>query len=252
MRRVSSFVQALSKGAARAAWSVSIILLLCLVFLPAPGAEQPPVKGESVKPGINARYLAPDMKVEEWVERFEGESREIFIARQAITEAVQLKPGATIADIGAGTGLFTALFAHQVGAEGQVYAVDIAPKFVAHLRDRVAEKGFGQVTVVLSQEDSITLPAKSIDVAFVCDVYHHFEYPQASLASIYRALRPGGTFVVIDFERIPDKSPEWIFDHVRAGKEVVTKEIQAAGFQLLEEVSLDGLTENYFLRFAKP
>jgi tRNA A58 N-methylase Trm61 len=116
-----------------------ITLISGLISVPASRAEQPSAKGESVKPGINARYLAPDMKIEEWVERFEGESREIFVARQAITEAVQLKPGATIADIGAGTGLFTALFAQQVGAEGQVYAVDIAPKFVAHLRDRAAE-----------------------------------------------------------------------------------------------------------------
>ena len=226
--------------------------ILGLVSVPASWAQQASAKGESVKPGINDRYLSPDMKVAEWVERFEGESREIFVSRQAITAAVQLKPGLTVADIGAGTGLFTALFAQQVGTEGQVYAVDIAPKFVAHLRDRVAEKGLDKVTVVLGQEDSITLSNASIDVAFVCDVYHHFEYPQASLASIYRALRSGGTFVVIDFERIPGQSPEWIFEHVRAGKEVVTKEVQTAGFQLVEEVSLDGLTENYFLRFAKP
>jgi ubiquinone/menaquinone biosynthesis C-methylase UbiE len=108
------------------------------------------------------------------------------------------------------------------------------------------------VTAVLGREDSITVPKESIDVAFVCDVYHHFEFPQASLASIYRALRPGGTFVVIDFERIPGTTSQWLLDHVRAGKEVVTKEIQAARFQLLEEVALDGLKENYFLRFTKP
>ena len=231
----------------------TLILLICgLISVPASWAEQPPAKGESVKPGINDRYLSPDMKVAEWVERFEGESREIFVARQAIIKAVQLKPGVTVADIGAGTGLFTALFAQQVGAEGQVYAVDLALKFVEHLRDRAAEKGLDQISVVLAQEDSITLPKDSIDIAFVCDVYHHFEYPQASLASIYRALRPGGTFVVIDFERIPGTTSEWILNHVRAGKEVVTKEIQAAGFQLLEEVTLAGLKDNYFLRFAKP
>ena len=237
----------------RTAWMLLFVSqLVSILFLIPVEAEQSPAKGESVKPGLNDRYLAPDMKVEEWVERFEAESREIFVARQAITEAVQLKSGSAVADIGAGTGLFTALFAQQVGAKGQVYAVDIAPKFVAHLRDRAAEKGFGQVTVVLGQEDSITLPKESIDVAFVCDVYHHFEYPQASLASIYWALRPGGSFIVIDFERIPGTTSQWLHDHVRAGKEVVTKEIQAAGFQLVEEVALDGLKNNYFLRFAKP
>lgn len=150
-----------------------ITLIFSLLAVPASWAQQPPTKGESVKPGINDRYLSPEMKVAEWVERFEGESREIFVARQAITEAVQLKPGVRIADVGAGTGLFTALFAQQVGMEGQVYAVDLAPKFVEHLRDRAAEKGLGQITVVLAQEDSITLPKDSIDIAFVCDVLPH-------------------------------------------------------------------------------
>lgn len=107
------------------------------------------------------------------------------------------------------------------------------------------------MTSVLDTRHSIRLPPNSIDVAFICDTYHHFEYPQATLASIYRALKPGGRLVVIDFERIPRESREWILGHVRAGKEVFRKEIENAGLQFEKEVNIPTFQENYFLRFSK-
>ena len=226
--------------------------LACVLFAIALHPIAGTAEEESVKPGINDRYLAPDLEVEEWVERFEGESREIFRSRHAIVEAMALRPGMTVADVGAGTGLFVPLLAGAVGSDGRVFAVDISPGFATHLRDRVAEAALGNVSVVLSSERSVTLPTESTDLLFVCDVYHHFEYPEATLASILRALRPGGEFIVIDFERIPGVSPEFVFGHVRAGKETFTEEIRDAGFELVEEVALDGLEDNYFLRFRKP
>ena len=228
-------------------------LLVALVALA--GATAPArvhAQEDSAAPGINDAYLAQDLKVEEWVERFEGESREIFRLRREIVAALGLGPGKDVADVGAGTGLFVPLMAEVVGADGQVFAVDISPVFSVHLRNRAAEAGLGNVSVVLAQERSVTLAPDSVDVVFVCDVYHHFEYPQDSLASILRALRPGGHFVVIDFERIPGVSRDFVFDHVRAGKEVFTREITDAGFEAVEEVALEGLEENYFLRFRKP
>jgi predicted methyltransferase len=105
------------------------------------------------------------------------------------------------------------------------------------------------VAGVVCTADSVKLPPASIDVAFVCDTYHHFEFPFRTLASIYEALRPGGQLIVIDFHRIEGKSREWVLNHVRAGQDVVTKEIQASGFKLLGEEKL--LSENYFLRFEK-
>jgi tRNA A58 N-methylase Trm61 len=84
----------------------------------------------SVKPGINDKFLDPSLKVEEWTEKFETESREIFHRRDQIIASIGLKPGVKIADIGAGTGLFTLPFANAVGAEGKVYAVEIARNFL--------------------------------------------------------------------------------------------------------------------------
>jgi len=206
---------------------------------------------QSVSPGVNKTFLSPDLDVNRWVSNLEGESREIFARRQAIVDAIQLQPGMTVADVGAGTGLFIELFTEKIGSSGKLYAVDIAPKFVEHLRQRAAEHGLANVTAVLGKEDAVPLPAESLDVAFVCDTYHHFEFPQSVLASIHQALRPHGVLILIDFERIPGQSRSWIFDHVRADKATFTKEIEAAGFRLVEETLIDGLQENYFLRFIK-
>jgi ubiquinone/menaquinone biosynthesis C-methylase UbiE len=154
-----------------------------------------------------------------------------------------------IADIGAGSGLFTRLFAAEVGKTGRVYAVDIARQFIEGNLRRVREAGHQNVIGIESTQGDTRLAAASIDLAFVCDAYHHFEQPAAMLASIRRALRPGGMLVVVDFERIPGVSPDWILKHVRAGKEEFRAEIEAAGFRFVEEVKL--MRESYFLRFSR-
>ena len=114
------------------------------------------------------------------------------------------------------------------------------------------QKGLSNVTPVLTTQDAVVLPPSSVDVAFICDVYHHFEYPAASLASLYRSLRPGGQLVLIDFERIPGVSSDWTLGHVRAGKLTFRGEIETAGFRFAEEVDVAEFEENYFLRFEKP
>lgn len=98
--------------------------------------------------------------------------------------------------------------------------------------------------------DQTGLADDSVDLAFVAATYHHFEHPRSMLASIYRALRPGGALIVIDFRKIPGYSSPWVVNHVRAGRETVIREIQSAGFELQGERDL--LRRNYFLRFTKP
>jgi len=231
--------------------SLARVLFPCLLALAfsAAGAE---TAEQSVRSGVNDKYLAPDLDVDEWTQRFEGEAREIFVHRRDIVERLDLQPGMAVADIGAGTGLFVGPFAGAVGPAGRVYAVDISPRFVEHLKRRASDAGLAQVEVVLGKDRSPELPEDSIDLAFVCDVYHHIEYPRSMLASLRRALRPGAALVVIDFERIPGRTRQWILDHVRAGKEEFTEEIEEAGFVLEQQVPIDGLVENYMLRFRSP
>jgi predicted methyltransferase len=218
------------------------VLILPLGCLTAPAQEK------SVKPGINDPFRDPDVK--KFIRTFEGESREIFMLRAKITDRCGLKPGMVVADVGAGTGLFTRQFAKAVGPDGQVYAVDIAPKFLDHIRTSCREAGLRNVTPVLCNQDAVDLPPGSVDVAFVCDTYHHFEFPQRTLASLHRAVKPGGRVIIIDFRRIPGKSSLWVLIHVRAGQDVVEKEVAVAGFSKADEVT-GLLQDNYFVVFTK-
>lgn len=204
----------------------------------------------SVRPGINARFVDPALDPQKMQQNWEGESREIYLRRATITRNIGLEPGMAIADVGAGTGLFMDLFAKAVGQAGRIYAIDISEKLVQFMQERAKTKGLAQVEARLCSERSIDLPPASVDVVFVCDTYHHFEYPRSTLASIHAALRPGGKLVVVDFERIPGVSREWVLGHVRAGKEVFSSEIEAAGFDLLDEPEV-GLKENYMRRFVR-
>lgn len=204
---------------------------------------------KSVKPGINSEYLKPDLNVSNWVERFEREGREIYDERHRIIAAAKIRSGSTVADIGSGTGLFTPMLSAAAGPRGRVYAVDIVPSFLKLIEERSAQAGLRNVQTVLCIERSVELPPNSIDSAFICDVYHHFEYPMQSLASLHRALRRNGEVFLVDFKRVPGVSSDWILNHVRAGQEVVTAEFEAAGFRKIEEIDL--LKDNYSLRFRK-
>lgn len=200
---------------------------------------------------INAVFLDEELDVGAWVERFEGESRDVYAHRFDIVSALDLTPGDRVADIGAGTGFFAFLFAEAVGRTGRVDAVEISPRFLEHLAAEKAARGIGNLRVVEGSERSVELPRASIDLAFICDVYHHFEYPMDSLASLHEAIRPGGALVLIEFHRIPGKTPERLLEHVRAGREVFQAEIEAAGFRLDRELEIDGLDDNYVLRFVR-
>jgi ubiquinone/menaquinone biosynthesis C-methylase UbiE len=244
-----SFATAIS----RTALSTSRLGLLCLALACSSPAEPPSKSGEtSVRPGVNENFLAEDLDVERFVEIFEGESREVFVQREHIVEALAVSPGMTVADIDAATGLFLSDFDREVGSEGRVFAVEISPKFLAHLRERIEREDLARVEVVEGLEDSVELPAASVDLAFVCDTYHHFEYPQSTLDSLYSAIRPGGSLVILDFERIPGESDDWALEHMRAGKEVFRREIESAGFEFEREVDVAGLKANYVLRFRRP
>lgn len=210
-----------------------------------------PAELESVRPGVNKKYLEEDLNVDDWKKRFEVESREVFSERAAVMKACDLKPGMHVADVGAGTGLYTRLFGKVVGEKGWVYAVDIVPGFLEYVNKSAKEIGLRNVTPVLCPHDSVALPPGSVDFVFLCDTYHHLEYPAPVMASILQAMKKDAVLFVLDFEKIPGKSRKWILDHVRANKETVRNEIVEAGFTFKDEVKIEGFKENYVLRFVK-
>ncbi len=221
------------------------IALICLLV--AGLQSQTLAQEQALSRGINHHYEDADYM--RWRPIFESPRREIYARRTDIVAALHLRPGMTVADIGAGTGFFSLLFAREVGLQGLVYAVDISPNFVENTVRRAKDQGLPNVRGILSTPRTVSLPAGSIEVAFVCDTYHHFEYPQDMLRSIHAALRPNGSLFVIDYRKIPGLSSGWVMNHVRANQREVIAEIEAEGFRLEEEFAL--LPANYFLRFKK-
>lgn len=200
---------------------------------------------------INANYKSSSLDVQEWVDRFEVEGREVYDFRFEIVKSLGIDKGDSIADVGAGTGLFIPLFADAVGKSGTVYAVDIAPRFIEHIQKRTSENGLDQVKTVLNSDKSVNLPVNSVDIVFTSDVYHHFVYYEDMLASIHAALKEDGEFIVVEFDMVPGQSSEFLQQHIRATKEVFTAEIEAAGFSMVEDMTLDGLEETFMRRFVK-
>ncbi|MCH9001903.1 MAG: methyltransferase domain-containing protein [Planctomycetes bacterium] len=172
----------------------------CKTAKPVPRSER---TGElSVRPGVNDKYRESDF--DSWLDRFEVESREIYTERNRLVEDVGIRPGMVVADIGSGTGFYVMLFAKRASPGGKVFAVDIIPGFLERIRKRADAEELTNVETSLCDEDTIHLPPASIDLAFICDTYHHFEYPMSTMTSLYVAMKPGGEVVLVDFIRDPE------------------------------------------------
>jgi len=223
----------------------TLFLILALVFLAAPAPAQAPDKSH------NDGYVDPDLDLDRMIARLENESREIFVLREEIVAAAGVQPGDVVADVGAGTGAFLEPLVAAVGVTGHVVAVEISIRFVERLRQVADEAGYDNVTAVFSSYTSATLPPASVDRIISIDTYHHFDDYASMLASMLDALRPGGEMTVVDYDRRED-SRDWIKGHVRASKETFRREIEEAGFEFVEEVTIEGMEENFLVRFRKP
>ena len=197
----------------------------------------------SVRPGVNDNYT-PD-KVDWYATRFSRDGREVADRKADILKLLDLAPGQTVADIGSGTGLYTRELSALVGDQGRVYAVDVTEAFLERVRTIVRDEGLANVMLVLADPRDVGLPAGSVDVAFMSNVYHHVEYPITYMGTVRRALAPGGRLFVIDFRREADCDDEWVLEHVRAGEATVLAELQRAGFELVARHEI--MTRNYFL-----
>lgn len=222
----------------------ALLITFTLIVLVTSVAQAGAVRADR---SINEPYMDPDYQ--QWVEIFERPGREVFDHRHAILQALDLKPGMKVADIGAGTGLFTRLFAPLVAPRGGVVAVDISAVFVENILRSAREQGHSNITGVVNTQESVRLPAESIDLAYICDTYHHFESPLTIMRSIHHALRPGGEVIIVDFRRVEGTSHPWVMQHVRSNRDTVISELEAVGFKFIAESKI--LRTNYFLRFEK-
>jgi ubiquinone/menaquinone biosynthesis C-methylase UbiE len=130
-----------------------------------------------------------------WLER---PGREVEEAPQKVIKALNLRPNDVVADIGAGTGYFSFRIAKEV-PQGKVFAVDIQPEMLEILNILKAEKQTTPVEPILGTATNPNLPPNSVDLAFMVDAYHEFEYPQEMMSAIVSALKPGGRVVLVEY-----------------------------------------------------
>lgn len=178
---------------------------------------------------VSGRRIAPVMGWQgaEWLERSERIEEE---APLDAVRALQIPKGATVADIGAGTGYMTMLLAAAVGSTGRVYANDLQPQMIAMLRQRLAAKNVENVTPVLGDIDDPKLPAAAIDLVLMVDVYHELSRPQTMLQRIRAALKPAGRLALVEYRK-EDPSIPIRFEHKMSVAEA-KMEVEAEGFAL--------------------
>lgn len=230
-------------------------IVLLAAFAVVTGCSEPSSNGAADSGEQSAADAAPasqdDVNIDVWLERMEVGSRELYSARDAVVAALDLEAGDVVADIGAGTGLYTLLFAEEVGADGRIYAEDIEPRFLDLINRRAEDSGLDNITAVLGRENDVTLPEGAMDVVFIADTYHYFSDREAVMKSVYRALKPGGSLVLIDYDLKPGEARPPEKSHVRFGRAGVISEIEYIGFDFAGDQAVEGLEENYFLRFVK-
>ncbi len=161
----------------------------------------------------------------------EGQSKAAELEVPELTKLFELKPGMTVADVGAGFGAWTVRLSRVVGPGGRVFATDIGEPQLAALRDAVQREGLTNVTVLAGGTDTTNLPALCCDAILIRDAYHHLTQPAAIVKSLAAALKPGGRLAVIDFppraqSDVPSGGPADRLGH-GVPPEVVEREVGA-------------------------
>lgn len=233
-------------------------LLLAMLALPVvvpPFAEArdsaPPYAQVRASPdGIGKTYMGREIarvmgwQGASWLEREERETEE---RPDLLIAGLGLKSGLVVADIGAGTGYHARRMARLVGPSGHVHAVDLQPEMIKLLRASIAKQGLGNVTPVLAALTDARLPPALLDLAVMVDVYHEFEFPEEMVASIVRALKPGGRLVYVEYRAEDPRVP------IKALHKMSEAQVrrEAARHPLQFERSIDGLPWQHALVFRR-
>src|SRR5262249_37189095 len=164
-----------------------------------------------------------------------------------VVQALGVKNGDVVADIGAGTGYFTRRFAKAVEPDGKVYAVDVAADVLDYLKERADQEGLRNIVTIVSRDDDPMLRQGAVDLAFFCDTTHHI----AGRVNFYRKMSPGlkahGRLAIVDYDPNASRIPHQPQEHVPRSQ--VISEAEEAGFKFVQEFKF--LPNQYFLVFEK-
>lgn len=165
---------------------------------PNPAYEYHPGSFDGIGKWFLGREIAHYMSHEGamWLEREERLEEE---RPHELMRLLELRPGQTVADIGAGSGYFSWRLASHVGPAGKVFATDIQPEMLGILRTNMQARGFTNIIPVLGSATNVNLPANSLDLALLVDVYHECDHPKEIIASLCQALKPAGRLVLVEY-----------------------------------------------------
>jgi SAM-dependent methyltransferase len=236
-------------------WHIAMMILLFIIALTIGGCipPTPPIQtgaGEVPSAAASPQPATPDDRIARPVSEpytgdlsiFEGKDRDRKLQIDRVMDILGVREGASVADIGAGSGWFTVRAARRVGERGQVYAVEINQDYLDYIARRAERESLGNIRTVLGQADDPRLPPASVDAVLILKTYHEVQEPIALLRHLRAALKPAGRLGIIDRNGGGG-------DHGIARDDVV-REAERAAFRLVEEhdfVKPDD--EDYFLVF---
>ena len=181
------------------------------------------------------------IKARFYIDHMENPGRLERMQVERVVETLKLVPGSAVADIGAGSGLFTRTLAKAV-APGVVYAIDINPNLLAHIEKSAKEAGLANIKIVLATEDDPRLPG-ALDAIFICDTLHLIEEPERYLRELHEYVRPGGRVAIISFiQNWPPVGNQFSADQLE-------RWMKQAGFALAERH--DFITDQYLMIFER-
>jgi len=187
--------------------------------------------------------------IKAYLEHLDSPERNSYQKPVEVIEALKLKPGMTVADIGAGSGYFTRRFIEAVTESGKVYAVDVEPEMITYTKDSVEHMHVPYTAeFILAQPDNPKLPPQSVDLIFLCNTYHHLEDRPTYFANLKSALKPGGRVAIIDFYHDARSGDVGFPRKHLVPQQTVIDEFTKAGYRLLREHSF--LPRQYFMEFV--
>jgi predicted methyltransferase len=223
-----------------------VTVALTLVCWVAPATMAPAQHGHAQKD--TAQHRGP-ADIKEYIESLERPERDQYQKPSQVVEALGLKPGMAVADLGAGSGYFTRRFVEAVTETGRVYAVDVEDEMLTYNRESLVHLHIPYTAeFILARPDNPKLPMDAVDLIFLCNVYHHLDDRAAYFSNIKSALKPGGRVAIVDFYH-DERSGELGFPKKHlVPRETVLGEMTKAGYRLVKEHAF--LSRQYFLEFV--
>jgi ubiquinone/menaquinone biosynthesis C-methylase UbiE len=189
----------------------------------------------------------PPTSTNAYIRALEDPGRDAWQKPEEVVAKLGLRPGETVADVGAGSGYFTVRLARAVGPSGRVYAVDIDQGMLDYVRERAKKDQLENIRTILADPHDPKLAPASVGLIFICDTLHHVSEREKYYPLLARALKPGGRLVDVDFHKrsLPLGPPV----EMKISREALVEEVKPAGFRLVKDYEF--LPYQYFLIFVR-